>query len=193
MVANHLGRRRSIHARTWSRARRNGGTSSANSINPRGSIHSPKNGRMLKRLAATSNNPAGARTQREEGRRSQRTVVRNLSGRRSINLSTRCSCSRARSFGRRHRGIGALFTGSRRCMVAPLGSHRLHREGWPVVSGRPIRLKALRHRPVQAHRRGDTAIRHRKVARPYVGGLARGARINRCLEKLESEPDNSRC
>ena len=91
LVVTQLGRRRSIHSRKRSRARRNGGTSSANSISPSGSIHSPKNGRILKRLAPASSNPAGIRTQRDEGRRSQRTAVRNLSGSRLINLSTRYS------------------------------------------------------------------------------------------------------
>jgi hypothetical protein len=86
-----------------------------------------------------------------------------------------------------------LLSGSQCGMVAPLGSHRAAPGGWPVLSGRVIGSWAPRHRPVRAHRRGDTAIRHREVARPYVGGLARGARINRYLEDVESEPDNSRC
>ena len=39
----------------------------------------------------------------------------------------------------------------------------------------------------QARARAVTAIRHREVGRHYIGGFARGARINRCFLAGRSE------
>jgi len=74
-AANQFGRRRSSQSRTRSRARRNEGMSSAKSISPRGSIHSPKTGRMARNPPRIRNIPAGIRAQRELGFLSQRVIA----------------------------------------------------------------------------------------------------------------------
>jgi len=89
--ANQWGCRRSIQSRTRSRARRKNGTSSDSSMRPSGSIQSPKRGRTLRNPPATKRSPAGIRSHRDPGWRSQRVGVRSRNGRRSIKRSSRRS------------------------------------------------------------------------------------------------------
>src|SRR5438270_4313947 len=77
-----------------------------------------------------------------------------------------------------HRILGGLVLRCRidrssRCAV-------LRRGSWPVMSGKVDRIAGARD--IDRSKRAsapDTVIRHREVAQPYVGVLARGARINR--------------
>jgi hypothetical protein len=64
-AANQRGRRRSSQSRARSRARRNGGMSSAKGMRPSGNIHRPKTGRMARHPPMISRTPAGMRAQRE--------------------------------------------------------------------------------------------------------------------------------
>ncbi len=68
------GRRCSIHASTRLVARRSGGMSSASKTRPSGNIHRPKIGRILRNPPIISSIPAGMRSQRADGCRSQRNV-----------------------------------------------------------------------------------------------------------------------
>jgi hypothetical protein len=75
-----------------------------------------------------------------------------------------------------HNGPGVIFRPARRHDIAPCCA-----EG----AGRSCRGRSARShdpRDIDRSRRAsapDTVIRHRAVARPYAGVLARGARINR--------------
>jgi IS30 family transposase len=70
-VRFQLTQRHSIPSNARRIGRRRKGRSWASSSRPTGSIHSPRKGRILKMPAATRMRPAGIRTQREEGSRSQ--------------------------------------------------------------------------------------------------------------------------
>ena len=157
---NQCGRRRSIRSRIWSPARRSGGTSSAISSSPSGSIQIPNSGKTLRKPPPTSTGPAKTRTQREEGRRNQRVVVCTRSGRRSISLSTRSSPRRlVQAVGANYwQGFAQEVTWTG--MVAPRSVAQLRRGSWPVLSGRVVSS------PADISRSRHAEARRSDIARP---------------------------
>ena len=120
----------------------------------------------------------------------------------STNLSIRCSrCRVAPSAGRgecsmRSRlGFCVMAEQFRMCqrgIVAPLGSHRAASRWLSGLVGEADRIAGPATSTGPSAWARHTAIRHRKVARPYVGAR-QGGPDQSLSRNVESEPNNSRC